>query len=323
MIFTMVVIGGITRLTQSGLSIVEWQPIMGTLPPLDDAAWQAAFTAYQNFPEYQKVNAGMTLDAFKGIFWVEYVHRLWGRLIGIVFAVPLVLFWIRGRLPRRLRWPLAGIFALGALQGALGWYMVKSGLVDRPDVSPYRLTAHLLLAVGIYAAILWIAFDLIRPRERGRPSPALIRALLVLVVLTITAGGFVAGLDAGFAYNTFPLMDGSLIPSDYLALSPAWLNLFENIPAVQFDHRWLAITTLVVAIVLWRSTAGADTGMRRAGLAVAIAACLQVALGIATLILIVPVPLAAAHQAGALVLFTAVLWAMHQSRVGRFPAAPA
>jgi cytochrome c oxidase assembly protein subunit 15 len=315
MVFAMVVIGGVTRLTQSGLSIVEWQPILGTLPPLGDAAWQAAFAEYQKFPEYQKVNQGMTLDAFKSIFWVEYIHRLWGRLIGLVFAVPLVLFWIRGRLPRALRWPLVGIFALGGLQGALGWYMVKSGLIDRPDVSPYRLTAHLLLALAIYGAVLWVAFDLVAPRGHRGPSRSLGRWLLALVVLTIAAGGFVAGLDAGFAFNTFPLMDGKLVPDDYAALSPAWQNVFENIPAVQFNHRWLAITTFLLAAVFWRSLRDQAPAVRLAGQLVLAAASLQVALGIATLLLIVPVPLAAAHQAGALVLFTAVLWANHRLRV--------
>jgi cytochrome c oxidase assembly protein subunit 15 len=315
MVFAMVVIGGVTRLTQSGLSIVEWQPILGTLPPIGDAAWEAAFAEYQKFPEYQKVNQGMTLDAFKSIFWVEYIHRLWGRLIGLVFAAPLVLFWIRGRLPRALRWPLVGIFALGGLQGALGWYMVKSGLIDRPDVSPYRLTAHLLLAVAIYGAVLWIAFGLVAPRGRGGPSRRLGRWLLALVVLTIAAGGFVAGLDAGFAFNTFPLMDGKLVPDDYAALSPAWQNVFENISAVQFNHRWLAIATLVLAAAFWRSLSGQAPAVRLAGQLVLAAAGLQVTLGIATLLLIVPVPLAAAHQAGALVLFTAVLWANHRLRV--------
>ena len=238
MVFAMVVLGGITRLTQSGLSMVEWRPVTGWLPPLTQDAWQQAFAAYQKFPEYEKLNSGMTLAEFKGIYWLEYLHRLWGRFIGLAFALPFLFFLARGWIDRRLGWKLFGVFALGGAQGALGWYMVKSGLVDRPDVSQYRLVAHLGLAMLIYGYLLWVAFGLLAPiaqphrRRPGSPAPRLGSHGLVLV--TVLAGGFVAGLDAGFAYNTFPLMDGELIPSQLFATTPSWRAFFEDVTTVQF-----------------------------------------------------------------------------------------
>src|SRR5260221_4938300 len=232
MIFLMVVLGGVTRLTESGLSITEWQPITGILPPLSEAAWQAEFAKYRDIPQFQLVHAWMSLDDFKAIFFWEWLHRLWGRLIGVAFAVPFLWFVLRRRVPPGLAPRLAFILVLGGMQGVLGWVMVKSGLVDRVEVSQYRLVAHLGLALIIYAALLWTAMDLLRP-ELLRPGAgaapptgplhAAAGAVAALVFVTMLAGGFVAGLNAGLTYNTFPLMDGRLVPEGYLQLSPWWL----------------------------------------------------------------------------------------------------
>jgi len=318
MIFAMVVIGGITRLTWSGLSITEWQPVMGAIPPLSAADWQIEFSKYQQTSQFKLLNTGMSLGDFKTIFLWEYVHRLWGRLIGFVYLLPFLYFLVRGRIPRRLAWPLAGIFALGGAQGALGWWMVESGFANRIEVSQYRLTAHLALALVIYTATLWTALGLL-----GQPTgmtPRWLRRgaeiLLCLVGLTIVAGGFVAGLNAGLTYNTFPLMDGSFVPAGYAQLSPFIRNWFENIPAVQFDHRLLAETTMTSVVILWLTgTRAALPRPARSALHALLAmALLQVSLGISTLLLVVPVPLAAAHQAGAVLLLTAALLFRHQLR---------
>lgn len=314
MIFAMVVIGGVTRLTESGLSITEWKPVSGALPPLSDEAWQDAFAKYREIPEYRERNAGMTLAEFKNIYWWEFIHRLWGRLIGVVYAVPLLWFVLRGQVRGALAWKLGGIFVLGGLQGVLGWYMVQSGLVDRIDVSQYRLTAHLGLALLIYAATLWTALDLLRPGGAATPFGRAALALSALAFLTMLAGGFVAGLDAGMTYNTFPLMDGRLVPAGYFDETPWWLNLFENVAAVQFNHRLLGIATLVAAIAL--AVAGRSSAPRTRSLALATGfmALLQVVLGVATLLLVVPIPLAAAHQAGAVALLTLSLATAHAAR---------
>ena len=317
MVFAMVLLGGATRLTDSGLSIVEWQPLLGAIPPLDQADWEAAFERYRAFPEYQKVNRGMSLDEFKAIYWMEYLHRLWGRLIGLVFLVPFLAFWFMGRLDGALARRLLAIFVAGGLQGALGWYMVQSGLVDRPDVSPYRLAAHLGLAVLIYGAILWTAWGLATPRGRARAGGTI--SFAVLVFITMTAGAFVAGLDAGLVYNTFPLMDGRLFPAGYWELAPFWRNGFENITAVQFNHRWIAIATLAAALWMGWRLRGDPPALRRAGWFIALAALVQVALGIATLLYAVPLTLGVLHQAGAMVLFTAALWAAHVARATPAP----
>ncbi|HWA43310.1 MAG TPA: COX15/CtaA family protein, partial [Hypericibacter adhaerens] len=223
MVFVMVVLGGVTRLTQSGLSIMEWAPLKGALPPMSEAEWQRLFALYQQIPEYQQVNAGMSLAAFKGIFWWEWVHRLWGRLIGVVFLLPFLWFLLRGRIRRGLAPRLVLLFALGGAQGALGWFMVASGFADRVDVSQYRLVAHLVLALAIYVALLWTALDLLRAAERW-PVPSRFRPHLVLVLgllcLTIVMGGFTAGLHGGLVYNSFPLMGGEIMPSDLWAMVP-------------------------------------------------------------------------------------------------------
>ena len=318
MIFAMALIGAITRLTESGLSIMEWAPIAGILPPLSEAEWQRVFAIYQQIPEYREVNFGMSLEDFKTIFWWEYIHRLWGRLIGVVFLLPFLWFLLRRKIKPGLVPHLLAMFLLGGLQGLLGWVMVASGFAERSDVSQYRLTAHLLAALAIYGYIFWIAAGLMQGRTNVHPEPRLgslqtgIWALLGLLTITIASGGFVAGLNAGFIYNTFPLMDGSLVPRDYGDLSPWPMNLFENIAAVQFNHRVLAIATLLGALLLWAWSLRLELAprLRQAMALLAAAALLQVALGISTLILVVPIPLAVLHQGGAILLLTACLWCL-------------
>ena len=321
LIFLMVVVGGITRLTLSGLSITEWKPVVGIVPPLSAADWAAEFAKYKALPEYRAVHYGMTLDEFKSIYWWEYAHRLLGRLIGVAFAIPLAWFLARGKLPRRAIPALCGVLLLGFAQGGLGWYMVESGLADRVEVSQYRLVAHLALALGIYTAILWVALGIVRepaPDVPGKKWRRAADAVLSLVALAIAAGGFVAGTRAGLTYNTFPLMDGKLVPDGYAQLHPFFLNWFENVAAVQFDHRLLAITTAIVVMLLWgagrRAVLPRPASTALHGLAGM--TLLQAALGVATLLLVVPIPLAAAHQAGAVLLLTAAINFRHAVRRG-------
>jgi len=323
LVFAMVVVGGVTRLTHSGLSIVEWQPIVGTLPPLSDVQWQETFAKYQQTPEYRLVNHGMSLAEFKGIFWWEYSHRLLGRLIGAVFLVPLLWFAAQRSIPQGYAWKLAGIFVLGGLQGAMGWYMVKSGLVDDPRVSPFRLTAHLGLALAIFAAMFWVGLTLVRPQRPAVSSPAQrstrVWALWLagLVFVMALTGGFVAGIRAGFAYNTFPLMNGDVVPPEIFMIEPWWRNFFWNMATVQFDHRLLAWLLALLVPVLWwklRTTDGLPSRARFGGHLLLAAVAAQIALGIATLLFVVPIPLAAAHQAGAVLVFAAALNVAHALR---------
>ena len=310
MVFAMVVVGGITRLTHSGLSIVEWQPIVGALPPLNAEQWTETFAKYQQTPEYRLVNREMSLDGFKTIFWWEYFHRLLGRLVGVVFLLPLIYFAAARRIDRSLVPRLALIFMLGGLQGALGWYMVKSGLVDDPRVSQYRLTAHLGLAFLIYGAMLWTALDLLWGRPGTAPSSRRLRdaawGLSALIFVMVMSGGFVAGIRAGLAYNTFPLMNGAWIPPEILLLAPWYRNFFDNMATVQFDHRMIAWLLFFLVPVFCRSALRTDLAPRARNLVWALLAMLgiQIALGISTLLFVVPIPLAAAHQCGALLLFT-------------------
>jgi cytochrome c oxidase assembly protein subunit 15 len=323
LVFAIVVVGGITRLTHSGLSITEWQPIVGTLPPLSDADWQAAFDKYRQTPEYLQVNKEMTLEAFKRIFWWEYAHRLLGRLIGIVFLVPLLGFAMWRRIPPGYGWKLVGIFALGGLQGALGWYMVRSGLVDDPRVSQFRLTAHLTLAFLILGAMLWLALSLLYPRHAGsrsdanRPVRRWAIAVLVLVLAMVVSGGFVAGIRAGSAYNTFPLMNGEIVPHEILMLEPLWKNFFWNMATVQFDHRLLALLLFMVVAVLWwklQPPTKLASRARAGGTALLAMLVIQLAIGIATLVFVVPLPLAALHQAGAVLVFALAINIVHALR---------
>ena len=329
LVFAIVVVGGATRLTHSGLSITEWQPIVGTLPPLSATQWDEAFVKYQATPEYRQVNKGMSLDAFKSIFWWEYAHRLLGRAVGVAFALPLAWFVMRRRLPPGLAPPLVAIFALGGLQGALGWYMVQSGLVDDPRVSQLRLAAHLGLALLIFAAMFWLALSLLHPVSEAphsanapasRRAGALRRfALLIVAMVFVQAisGSLVAGIRAGFAYNTFPMMNGRLVPAEILSLAPWYRNFADNMATVQFDHRAIAWLLALLIPVFWlfvRSQTTAPRVTLAANLLLA-ALLLQLVLGIATLLLVVPVPLAAAHQAGAVLLFAAALHAAHALRI--------
>lgn len=316
MIFAMVVLGGVTRLTGSGLSMVEWDPIFGVVPPLNQDEWQEVFDKYRTSPEYQKVNMHMEVDDFKSIYWFEFAHRLLGRTIGTVFLLPFLFFLWRGWLRRPLIPKLVIMFVLGGLQGALGWYMVASGLVDNPHVSQYRLTAHLVAAFIIYGYIFWVALDLLSAQyERLAESSPRLRfstlLFLLLVLVTISSGGFVAGLKAGHAYNTFPLMDGKLIPEAIFLLEPRWHNFFENIATVQFDHRLLAMLVLISGIMLWVYARGLPPALRRRAHLLLGMIGIQVTLGISTLLLHVPVALASAHQAGALVLLTLTLYLLH------------
>ncbi|MDX1486146.1 MAG: COX15/CtaA family protein [Alphaproteobacteria bacterium] len=321
MIFAMVVIGGVTRLTQSGLSMVDWRPIMGIIPPLSTEEWQAAFNAYKAYPEYKALNYGMTLAEFKGIFLMEYAHRVWGRMIGIAFIVPYVWFMISGSVRGGFALRLGAVLLLGAAQGVLGWVMVKSGLVDDPSVSPYRLAAHLSLALVLAAILLWMVLNRvnapvsIHPDARRRATAPLHLAL-TLAVLTVLTGAFVAGLDAGMTYNTFPLMDGRLVPDGLLALEPIWRNPFENVAMVQFNHRLLGILTMLAALALWLRSRGTHLPprLRLTVNLIGLMALVQPGLGIATLLLAVPVGLAAVHQAGAMVLLGLLIWLLHTLR---------
>lgn len=314
LIFVMVVLGGVTRLTHSGLSMVEWRPVTGWLPPLNESAWQAEFENYQQYPEYRKINLGMTLTEFKGIYGFEYAHRVLGRLIGVAFLLPLLYFMVRRRLPPGLAPRLIAIFVLGGLQGALGWYMVASGLVDRPDVSQYRLAAHLGLAVALYGLILSTALSL---RTRAPREPGRLRGwglgLAALIFVMILSGGFVAGLDAGFSYNTFPLMDGRWMAAEAFAGPSPWRDLFEDGATAQFAHRLLALLVSVAVVAFWWRVLRekAFPRPRRAVHLLLAALAAQVTLGIVTLVYVVPVAVAAAHQAGALVLLSAALYCVH------------
>ena len=318
MIFAMVILGGATRLTGSGLSMVEWDPIFGVVPPLNQQEWEEVFSKYRESPEYQKINIGMDLQGFKSIYWFEFTHRLLGRSIGTVFLLPFLYFIARRMLTAQLIPRLAFAFVLGGLQGLLGWYMVKSGLVDQPHVSQYRLTAHLSLALIIYCYLLWLLLELLSPQQTssatGSATQRIALVLFFMVAVTIVSGGFVAGLKAGFAYNTFPKMGDQWLPPAGWSLQPGWRNLFENIATVQFDHRVLATLTLVSVLGFWfyairRPLPGRTKTAIHALLLVAIA---QVALGISTLLLHVPVALAVTHQAGALTLLTVILFVGHQ-----------
>jgi heme a synthase len=322
MIVAMVLVGGATRLTESGLSIVEWKPMTGTIPPLSAQAWNEAFEAYKLIPQYQQINRGMSLDEFKAIFWWEWSHRFLGRAIGAVFLLPLLFFLWRGILPEQLKGRLWLMFALGALQGAVGWWMVASGLSDRTEVSQYRLAVHLLLALAIYALIVWTLARTALTRA-PMPVPATLRrsvnALAGIVFLQIYFGALVAGLRAGRVFNTWPDIDGAFIPSAARLFfeHPWWRNFFDNTLTVQFTHRMLAY--LLLAYALWHLahaiTIRADARVIRGALLIAAAMVLQAVLGVLTLLNAVPIDLALTHQAGAIAVLTLVL--LQAERVNR------
>ena len=322
LVFAMVVVGGVTRLTDSGLSMVEWKPIVGTIPPLTESDWEEVFKKYHETPQYKKINQGMSADEFKGIFWWEYFHRLLGRVIGLVFFIPFLFFLIRKKIDRPLGLKLAGIFVLGGLQGLMGWYMVKSGLVDNPHVSQYRLTAHLSLAFIIYAAMFHVALSLLAPgsnldgSKRLQNLQCFIQVLICIIFLMVLSGGFVAGIRAGLAYNTFPLMNGHFIPPEIFILEPWYRNFFENMATVQFDHRMIAWVLAILVPVFWYKSRQIvlPRSSRLACNLLLVILVIQICLGIATLLMVVPIPLAASHQAGAMLLFTAAIWVNHKLR---------
>lgn len=309
MIFFMIVIGALTRLTESGLSMVEWRPVTGWLPPLSDAAWQAELQKYLASPQGRLVNHSFTVGEFKEIFWLEFIHRLWGRLIGVAFALPLAWFWWRGALNAHLKPRLLALLVLGGLQGAMGWAMVASGLVDRPSVSHYRLAAHLLLAIILYAYTVWLILEL-GPQTARRDEPRTRRkatALIGFLVVVLTWGALMAGLRAGSAHNTFPTMSGHWIPPGLFDLTPWWINFFENGTTIQFVHRWLAkLLVLGVWVMAWRAP-------RSETLTAALMAFLQLGLGIATILSGVNIGIATAHQAGAVLLLTTLIVVRHRA----------
>jgi cytochrome c oxidase assembly protein subunit 15 len=333
LIAAMVILGGLTRLTGSGLSITEWKPIHGALPPLSDGDWQEEFNAYKAIPQYEQINKGMTLAEFKGIFWWEWAHRNLGRMIGVAFLLPFLVFLFQGRIERALVPRLLGLFVLGGMQGALGWFMVMSGLTGRVDVSQYRLVAHLALALLIYAAILWTALPLWRGewpiKQSGHPLFRWSLALVGLIFIQILLGGFVAGLDAGLTYNTWPLMDGDFVPAGYFAYAPWWLAPFEDVTTVQFHHRMMAyiVAAAVAALVIAGRRQGLQGRARIGLIALAHAVVLQILLGIWTLIAVAPVWLSALHQLGALLVLTSALYLAFALRAvpaaGKLAPAPA
>jgi cytochrome c oxidase assembly protein subunit 15 len=316
------VVGGITRLTESGLSIVDWAPIVGSIPPLNDADWQEAFARYQQYPEYVKIRPDMTLSEFKQIYFWEYLHRMLGRLIGVAFLIPFIFFWIRGYLTGPMFRRVGLLFALGGLQGLMGWYMVSSGLVDRPDVSQYRLAAHLLLAITIFGCCLWFGNDLL-DRQRLQLSAEsrtfMTRALVVvgaLLMIQIFWGALVAGLNAGFILNTFPLMNGSLLPPQGWSHDPVLINLFENLATVQWMHRLLATVLLLsgVALLLIIRRNPALASFQRWGALLAGMIAVQYGLGILTLLSHVRIGLGVSHQLVALAIVGVLLTFLHQIR---------
>ncbi len=316
LIWLMVMVGGATRLTHAGLSIVEWKPITGIIPPLNQAQWLEAFESYKKFPEYKLINQGMSLSSFQFIYFMEYIHRLLGRFMGLWFMAPLIFFWAQGRLssPLKKRSLLALFLGLG--QGILGWYMVKSGLVKDPAVSHYRLTAHLTLAIALYGLLFWTALEITRPplKELLKPEPPLIRRLSLLsciaISLTILYGGLVAGLKAGLIYNTFPLMEGQFLPDEWAFYHPLWLNFFENAALVQWIHRWLAISTIIFVLftswTIWNQSSQKHT--RTMAFIFAAAALTQATLGILTLLFHVPISLGTLHQGTAVVVLSVGLY---------------
>ena len=302
MVFLTMVVGGVTRLTHSGLSIVEWKPLIGALPPLSHADWLELFAKYQQTPEFIMRNHDMTLDGFQFIFWWEWAHRLIGRSIGVVFFLPYAWFLLRGRLHGALAAKVFGFFILGGLQGAMGWYMVKSGLVDDPRVSQYRLAAHLGLAFLLFGLMGWTGLGMLQPRKASAavpPAPTFTMRLgtwlVAVVFIMVLSGSLVAGIHAGLAYNTFPLMNGDFVPPEILMIEPLWLNFFTNMATVQFDHRMIAWALMGLipwfSWRIWNETPAA----RPAAVVLTLWLAVQVSLGIATLLLQVPVALAAAH----------------------------
>ena len=316
-VFAMVFIGGLTRLTDSGLSIVEWNVFSGIFPPLLNSEWIELFEKYKQFPEYKLINKNISLDDFKFIFWMEYIHRIWGRLIFLIFLIPLIIFLKKKYIPKKLKKHFLIILLLILLQGLFGWHMVKSGLIDIPDVSHYRLSIHLTMAFIIYGYLLFLTFSIYYLKKNKKKiitknkSFHLINLFLIcLILITIFSGGMVAGLDAGLVYNTFPLMGDLFIPLDIWELNPKFINFFENPITVQFEHRILGIITFTLILLIWfyARIKNLPLSVKRKVNILLLVVLIQVSLGIATLISYVEMPIALIHQSGALILYTVSIW---------------
>lgn len=318
MVFSMVIVGGATRLTESGLSIVTWKPISGILPPLSDADWLAEFSYYKESPQYKIENLGMSLEAFKGIFWWEWGHRLLGRLIGFVFLVPMLWFWVKNQIPQGYKPRLILLFILGGAQGLLGWYMVKSGLIDEPAVSHYRLTAHLSLALVILAYAFWLALTLLKPvpEKTSKALKILTHITMSVLILQILMGGLVAGLKAGFIFNTWPLMGDTFIPEHLLGYDPWYRSFIDSAVTTQFDHRIGAYLLIIFGgMLVWKSRSHeVSKPVKAAALLTAFAILGQAILGILTLVYEVPVGLGTAHQGGGVVTLVSLIYLMHLQR---------
>jgi cytochrome c oxidase assembly protein subunit 15 len=314
LVFVMIVVGGITRLTESGLSITRWEPVTGAIPPLNEGDWEAAFDLYRDSPQYQQVNRGMSLDDFKFIYFWEYIHRLLGRVIGLAFALPLLWFAVKRAIPRGYGWKLGLLFVLGGLQGAIGWWMVASGLVDQPEVSHVRLAVHLLMALTIFGALIWVALDL-RTLARSpvaRPARIGLAGIWALSLLAVQMlfGAYVAGLEAGYAFNTWPLMGDELFPAATPWMEPYLRNYVDNPIVVQFVHRWMAfVAAAAIGVVAWQAW---SRGHRNAAAMLAAAVTIQIALGIATIVTGVELWIGVAHQGMAALLLGALLLAGHR-----------
>jgi len=316
MVFAMMIIGAITRLSEAGLSMVEWRPLIGALPPLSDGEWQRVFDLYRETPEYQKKNAWMEIGDFKTIFFWEWFHRFWGRMIGLVFALPLIFFWVRKMIPHTYHLKLFGLLILGGAQGFMGWYMVQSGLVDQPAVSHYRLAAHLSLAFLIFACLSWLGLSLTLKTRRFSDPSLNIHSWIALSFLGVTIiwGAFTAGLDAGLVYNdSFPKMGGQWIPPDFWKYDSIWMNILENHSGVQFAHRWIAMFTVIIVLSLWLHGAFKHKTFRALH-AAAIMALAQMSLGIGTILSGVHIHTATMHQAGAVILLSLILMCVFQTR---------
>lgn len=305
-LFALVLVGGATRLTESGLSITEWKPIHGVIPPLTEAEWQEEFELYKQIPQYEQLNSDMTVEGFKTIFWWEWAHRLLARSIGLIFALPLAFFWIRGQIEPRLKLPLIGLLALGGFQGFIGWWMVSSGLADRTEVSQYRLATHLVIACLIFISCIWIGRGLAPHADNPAPTKSsrkMAGIIACMALFQIYLGALVAGLDAGLSYNTWPLMDGALVPGDLFVQQPAWLNLFENPKTVQFVHRIgaYALFAFVLMHMIASLRNAPDTTHARRSVLLFVLVTIQAIIGITTLVLQVPVGWGVAHQGGALI----------------------
>jgi cytochrome c oxidase assembly protein subunit 15 len=312
-IFATIVVGGVTRLTESGLSMVDWRPIMGVMPPTSDEQWQATFEAYKKYPQYTQVNRDMDLAGFKRIFYWEYGHRVLGRIIGILFFVPFVLLWWRGKIEKRLMPPLVIALVLGGAQGLLGWYMVKSGLIDIPRVSHYRLAAHLLLAMFILAYLYWLILSILGARRElvSKHFRNFVYVLAGVTILQLLYGAFTAGIRAGYGYNTFPLMNGEWMAEAVFFMEPLWINLFESGATIQFVHRWMGTFLLVLGLGGWLFGRRYGARIKWASALLFGTLVIQYVIGVLTLVRVVPIGLASLHQGFACMVILALVYLLY------------